>query len=175
MSRAHREILHMARLLARLADGLSPIDADRYLIRDGQRIIESIESLVRIHSSQEEDIYESAGFERVAEKRWFGAGQSKALRGHGPVSGPVSKMARKDGSGWRMVAATFAILALVGGWLTWSLYRGTVAHYVTQKLERGPVVRIVTASGIVGPTTSTPVGARVSGVIQALTCDVGMK
>ncbi len=41
MSRAHREILHMARLLARLADGLSPNDADRYLIRDGQRIIES--------------------------------------------------------------------------------------------------------------------------------------
>ena len=71
MSRAHREILHMARLLARLADGLSPNKADRYLIRDGQRIIESIESLVRIHSAQEEDIYESAGSERVAERRWL--------------------------------------------------------------------------------------------------------
>lgn len=33
----------MARLLARLADGLSPNDADRYLIRDGQRIIESMQ------------------------------------------------------------------------------------------------------------------------------------
>jgi HlyD family secretion protein len=50
-----------------------------------------------------------------------------------------------------------------------------VAHYVTQKLERGPVVRIVAASGIVGPTTSTPVGARVSGVIHALSCDANMK
>lgn len=60
MSRAHREIIHLARLLHRLADGLSPEDIDRYLIRDGQRIIESIEALVRIHNAQEEDIYEHA-------------------------------------------------------------------------------------------------------------------
>lgn len=75
MSRAHREILHMARLLARLADGLDPRAADRYLIRDGQRIIESIESLVRIHSAQEEDIYENAGLEFVS--RSLGAGPPK--------------------------------------------------------------------------------------------------
>ena len=60
MSRAHREIIHLARLLRRLADGLDPDDADRYLIRDAQRIIESIEALVRIHNAQEEDIYEQA-------------------------------------------------------------------------------------------------------------------
>jgi hypothetical protein len=30
------------------------------LIRDAQRIIESIEALVRIHNAQEEDIYEHA-------------------------------------------------------------------------------------------------------------------
>jgi hypothetical protein len=60
MSRAHREIIHLARLLRRLADGLSPDEADRYLIRDAQRIIESIEALVRIHNAQEEDIYEQA-------------------------------------------------------------------------------------------------------------------
>ena len=40
MSRAHREILHLARLLARLSDGLRAEDADRYLIRDAQRVIE---------------------------------------------------------------------------------------------------------------------------------------
>jgi heavy metal translocating P-type ATPase len=61
MSRAHREILHLARLLSRLAQGLDPADADRYLIRDAQRVIESIEALVRIHNAQEEDIYEQAG------------------------------------------------------------------------------------------------------------------
>jgi soluble P-type ATPase len=60
MSRAHREIIHLARLLRRLVDGLSPGDVDRYLIRDGQRIIESIEALVRLHNAQEEDIYEHA-------------------------------------------------------------------------------------------------------------------
>ena len=60
MSRAHREIIHLARLLRRLAKGLTPEDADRYLIRDAQRVIESIEALVRIHNAQEEDIYEHA-------------------------------------------------------------------------------------------------------------------
>ena len=60
MSRAHREILHLARLLSRLADGLTAEDADRYLFRDAQRVIESIESLVRLHNAQEEDIYEHA-------------------------------------------------------------------------------------------------------------------
>ena len=60
MSRAHREIIQLARLLRRLADGLSSGEIDRYLIRDGQRIIESIDVLVRIHNAQEEDIYEHA-------------------------------------------------------------------------------------------------------------------
>ncbi len=60
MSRAHREIIHQARLLDRLADGLEASEADRYLIRDAQRVIESIEALVRIHNAQEEDIYEHA-------------------------------------------------------------------------------------------------------------------
>jgi hypothetical protein len=60
MSRAHREIIHSARLLDRLTKDLKAADADRYLIRDAQRIIESIEALVRIHNAQEEDIYEHA-------------------------------------------------------------------------------------------------------------------
>ncbi len=60
MSRAHREIQHLARLLARLAADLTPAAADRYLIRDAQRVIEAIEALVRIHNAQEEDIFEHA-------------------------------------------------------------------------------------------------------------------
>ncbi|ADP71263.1 heavy metal translocating P-type ATPase [Rhodomicrobium vannielii ATCC 17100] len=60
MSRAHREIDHLARLLLRLSTGLRAEDADRYLVRDAQRIIESIEALVRLHNAQEEDIYEQA-------------------------------------------------------------------------------------------------------------------
>jgi len=38
MGRAHRDILHLGRLLERLATDLSPGDADRYLVRDGQRV-----------------------------------------------------------------------------------------------------------------------------------------
>jgi heavy metal translocating P-type ATPase len=60
MSRAHREIIHKARLLRRLTDGLTGSDADHYLIRDAQRVIEAIEALVRLHNVQEEDIYEHA-------------------------------------------------------------------------------------------------------------------
>jgi hypothetical protein len=60
MSRAHREIIHLGRLLRRLAGGLALEDMDRYLIRDAQRVIEAIEALVRIHNAQEEDIYEYA-------------------------------------------------------------------------------------------------------------------
>jgi len=60
MSRAHREILHLARLLARVAEDLPSEKVDRFLIRDAQRVIEAIEALVRIHTAQEEDIYEVA-------------------------------------------------------------------------------------------------------------------
>jgi heavy metal translocating P-type ATPase len=59
MSRAHREILHLARLLARIAEELPSEKIDRYLIRDAQRVIEAIETLVRMHTAQEEDIYEA--------------------------------------------------------------------------------------------------------------------
>jgi heavy metal translocating P-type ATPase len=59
MSRAHREILHLARLLARITEDLPSEKVDRYLIRDAQRIIEAIDTLVRMHTAQEEDIYEA--------------------------------------------------------------------------------------------------------------------
>lgn len=59
MSRAHREILHLARLLARIVEDLPSENVDRYLVRDAQRVIEAIEAVVRIHTAQEEDIYDA--------------------------------------------------------------------------------------------------------------------
>jgi hypothetical protein len=59
MSRAHCEILHLARLLARVVEDLSSEKIDRYLIRDAQRVIEAIEALARVHTAQEEDIYDA--------------------------------------------------------------------------------------------------------------------
>lgn len=66
MSRAHREILHLARLLARIAENLPSENVDRYLIRDAQRVIEAIETLVRMHTAQEEDIYEAVAARTAA-------------------------------------------------------------------------------------------------------------
>ena len=60
MSCAHREILHLARLLRRIVEDLPSEKIDRYLVRDAQRVIQSIEALVRIHIAQEEDIYDTA-------------------------------------------------------------------------------------------------------------------
>ena len=65
MSRAHREILHLSRLLARVVEDLPTEKVDRYLLRDAQRIIEAIETLVRMHTAQEEDIYDAVA-ERTA-------------------------------------------------------------------------------------------------------------
>jgi hypothetical protein len=76
-------------------------------------------------------------------------------------------------TGWR-TAATFAVLVIGGGWFIWALNHGTAARYVTQKPEPGSVVGTVTAS-VVGTAATTPVGARVSGVIQALECAANMK
>jgi heavy metal translocating P-type ATPase len=45
MSRAHREILHLSRLLARMVEDLPVERTDRSMIRDAQRAIEAIESL----------------------------------------------------------------------------------------------------------------------------------
>jgi heavy metal translocating P-type ATPase len=59
MSRAHREILHLSRLLERVVEDLPTEKVDRYLIRDAQRVVEAIETLVRMHTAQEEDIYEA--------------------------------------------------------------------------------------------------------------------
>ena len=43
------------------------------------------------------------------------------------------------------------------------------------QLEAGPGMRAVTARGVIAPTATTPVGARVSGEIQAIDCNVNMQ
>ena len=48
-----------ANATARIAEDLPQERIDRYLMRDAQRVIEAIETLVRMHTAQEEDIYEA--------------------------------------------------------------------------------------------------------------------
>jgi hypothetical protein len=49
----------LAGLLSRVVADIPSEKIDRYLIRDAQRLIESIETLVRIHAAQENDIYDA--------------------------------------------------------------------------------------------------------------------
>jgi hypothetical protein len=126
-----------------------------------------------MHNAQEEDIYERAVDWR-AEVPSHEAGKPGAIRGREETTHGALQSARKSGMGWRSAVAALAFLAVVGGgWFTWSLHRITAAHYVTQKLERGSIVRTVTASGVVDPTATMPVGAHARGVIQALYCSQG--
>jgi len=80
-----------------------------------------------------------------------------------------------ESRGQQLAAVAFAVLCIETGWLYWSHYGGGAVHYVTRTLERGAVVRTVTASGIVNPAIIMPVGAHASGLIQALFCDNGAK
>jgi len=51
----------------------------------------------------------------------------------------------------------------------------SINQIMEMQFERGSEVRTVTASGVVGPTATAPVGARASGEIQALYCDANMQ
>jgi HlyD family secretion protein len=71
------------------------------------------------------------------------------------------------------------VLLLLAGslWIMANLNHNmeSMDQIMQMQLERGSAVRTVTATGVVGPTATAPAGARVSGVIQALTCDTSMQ
>jgi HlyD family secretion protein len=62
-------------------------------------------------------------------------------------------------------------LGLAGIALYWTMSRESGAHYITQKVTRGSIVRAVTTSGTVNPVITVQVGTYVSGVILARYCD----
>jgi len=66
MSRAHREIMHLSRLLARMAEDLPTEEIDLYFMRDAQRVVQAIEILARMHTAQEDDIYEAVAARAAA-------------------------------------------------------------------------------------------------------------
>jgi biotin carboxyl carrier protein len=76
--------------------------------------------------------------------------------------------------GWRTATAAALAVALAGGWLVWSLHRDATMDYAALHPDRDPAVRAETTS-VIGTASAAPVGARVSGVIEAVDCDVNMK
>lgn len=172
MSRAHREILHHARLLGRLSDGLRPHEAEPYLIRDAQRIIESIESLVHIHNAQEEDIYEHAAARLGLEENPTGDRALKARDKRGPTAFERAlKRASRGGGRWRMLAGALTLLVVVAGGAYWG------GDFLARFHPGAPVgereLSEIKTVGVVSGDTETPVTANVSGVIAAVSCDVG--
>jgi heavy metal translocating P-type ATPase/RND family efflux transporter MFP subunit len=175
MSRAHREILHQARLLGRLSDELQPGEADSYLLRDAQRIIESIESLVHIHNAQEEDIYEQAAAQTNFPADASGAGRNAAPRATAfeRALEPASVRRRR----WRILAGALAVAgavvlaALAAGGLPWGL--DLYARFREGAPMSGRPPAEITARGVVRHATSRPISATVSGVVETVSCEVG--
>ena len=172
MSCAHREILHQARLLGRLSDGLKPNEADPYLIRDAQRIIESIESLVHIHNVQEEDIYEHAAAQLGKEARSHENGKPSAIgKRDATAFERALRAAPKGGSQWRILAGALVIVAFAGGGVYWGGKYYARVRYGAPLVERASTA--VTVAAVISATTATPIEAKASGVIEAVYCDVG--
>lgn len=59
MSRTHREIFRLQRQFGMLVARLDPQDPDVRTLKDLQRILYSLEAIVRLHFAQEEEIYHS--------------------------------------------------------------------------------------------------------------------
>lgn len=57
MSRMHREISHLARLLAQIARDLPPQGPDAATIVEIERILYGLDAILRLHFAQEEEIY----------------------------------------------------------------------------------------------------------------------
>jgi RND family efflux transporter MFP subunit len=69
-------------------------------------------------------------------------------------------------------------LVLLGSlWIMANLHHNLtfMDESIRTQFERGPEVPAVTATGVVSPAATAPVGARVSGVIRVLDCEVNMQ
>ena len=169
MSCAHREILHQARLLGRLSDGLRPSDVEPYLVRDAQRIIESIESLVHIHNAQEEDIYEDAAAQLDIESQAPDKGPNTRENRGVTAFERALELASDGGRRWRMSAGVLVTLAFAaaGVYLSWD--------YFARLRQGAPEPESAWSEIMTAHITSdsTAIGVLTSGVIDVVFCDVG--
>ena len=93
-------------------------------------------------------------------------------RGDQPVARETGHRVRWS---WLAPASALVVLALGGEWLYRSLHERAAVHYITQKVERGSVIRTLTARGTVAAAATVDVRAHVSGAIEALFCDYRTK
>ena len=65
MSRSHREIRHLSRLLQRVSSDLGPEGPDPKTLGEILRLLHGLDAILRLHFAQEDEIYHS-----VAEAAW---------------------------------------------------------------------------------------------------------
>ncbi len=77
-------------------------------------------------------------------------------------------------SGLKNHGFTAAVIVLAGAGVSvglWSFSAASIPRYTTVPVSRGPVARVVAATGTVNPVRTIVLGASVSGAIQNLACD----
>jgi heavy metal translocating P-type ATPase len=171
MSRAHREILHQARLLDRVAgEARSSPAVEPYFIRDAQHIVETVVSLVHIHNAQEEDIYEHAAAQMGRSERQppSDAPQSGVERAPSAFERALDAAPRRN-SRLRVAIGVVIALALIGGGASWVLWR----RAASPPGEPPSTGARFAAAAIVGAVNTTPVPSPAAGVVDEFFCDVG--
>ena len=93
----------------------------------------------------------------------------------GARQSPYAVPSGKAKASRRFLLAGALLLFLAGGGLYWSLGQRAAPGYVTQIIDRGPVSRIVAATGTIEPGDPAQVRAAASGAIAGLYCDAGAK
>ena len=59
MSRAHREIRHLSRLLQRMGSDLRQEGPDSRMLAEILRMLHGLDAILRLHFAQEDEIYHS--------------------------------------------------------------------------------------------------------------------
>lgn len=74
----------------------------------------------------------------------------------------------------KMAAASAAAVSIVSvGWTLWPLREATRTHYETELVDRGPVIRAVSATGVIERAPLIRIDASVAGRVLALYCGPG--
>jgi RND family efflux transporter MFP subunit len=146
---------------------LRPRDLEPYLIRDAQRIIESIISLVHIHNAQEEDIYEHAAAQFSGALSVARADALSPVGEHRHSAFERALGTAPKGRRTAVWASVLIALAVIGGGAVLSSWRYWPALLYSS--SEG----FVTASATISAMETTPIRAEISGVVDTINCELG--
>jgi len=98
------------------------------------------------------------------------------IKAMSPIDASRDEGSTEATSGWIQWTTIVAIAAMgIGSWLYWPRQQQIAAKFVTQTVERGAIVKHVTATGVVGLQSTTTIVAPLSGVVEFHGCKVGQR